>query len=90
MTTLERQLRLLRWFLKHGARWVESFELRKFYGQPMAKTPRRTAERDLRALQRAGVPLEWELGRWRLSPQKRKTWLRIRRKAPRRTKRARY
>jgi hypothetical protein len=65
-TTLKRQLRLLRWMMLYGATWVDSYEIRSLYGPPMKSATRRLAERDLRALQTAGVPLEWSPGYWRL------------------------
>lgn len=75
VSALKRQLRLLRWMMLYGASWTDSYDIRLLYGPPMKSTPRRLAERDLRALQRAGVPLEWKPGHWRLTRAARVSWL---------------
>jgi len=75
---LERHLGLLRWWLQAPSTWIESYEIRELYGDPMKRATRRNAERDLRALQDAGVPLEWKKGYWRLTTKARQEWLKIR------------
>lgn len=76
MSQLERQLRLLKWMMRHASRWVDSRVVRSLYGDPMDRASRRLAERDIRQLQEAGVPLEWSMGYWRLPRMERVRWLR--------------
>lgn len=71
---LGRQLGLLRWMARVG-RWVPTLELaRSTYGTGLPA--RRMLHRDLRALQRAGVPIEGGGGRWRLTRKAFAAWLR--------------
>jgi len=77
---LERQLTLMRSLIGQG--WIESLEIvvqycaGKFTPQH-ERSSRRLAERDLRALQKAGVPIEWKKGFWRLTPQEFARWRNI-------------
>ncbi len=70
---LGRQLGLVRWLARVG-RWVPTLELAlATYGGGLSE--RRMLHRDLRALQRAGVPVEGDGGRWRLSRRAFAAWL---------------
>ena len=73
-TQLRRHLGLMKW-LARQARWVPTLELAEStYGVGLAA--RRRLHRDLRALQRAGVPVEDKYGYWRLRKPTFNTWLR--------------
>jgi len=59
----QRQLGLVRWLARED-RWVSTIELAEEYGATLSD--RRKLHRDLQAMRRSGLPIEWEEGWWRL------------------------
>lgn len=71
---LDRQLGLLRWLAKRRE-WVSTKEMAAHtYGTSV--TQRRALHRDLLKLRGVGVPIEQELGWWRLRASAFNKWLR--------------